>query len=87
MHIALAPHAIIFIAYPAAMTGGALVERIRMLLKNMAVDKPFFRKSWPADVTTAATAGMAGGTMIFPGCIYFRPFIHVGPGFKNSCKC
>jgi hypothetical protein len=85
MHIAQSSHTIIFIADTAAVASGALVERVRTLLEDMAVDKTFFSKFRSADMTAAA-AGMTGITMVLPCRIDLRPFIHVRPGFKNRCE-
>ena len=84
MHVTLTPHAIVFIAYPAAMACCTLVEGISAFLEDMTVDKTLLGKFWSADMTAAAVTGMAGKAMIFTGCIDLVPLVHVCPVFQDS---
>jgi hypothetical protein len=59
------PFPIEFIAHPASMAGGALVERIWALLEYVSVDKSFFCILGPANMAAAA-AGVAAGAVVLP---------------------
>jgi hypothetical protein len=68
------------------MTCSALVKGVSVFLEYVTVDKTFFGELGPADMATAAVAGMAGETMIFPGRINLVPFTHIGPILQNRHK-
>jgi hypothetical protein len=76
------PFPIEFIAHPASMAGGALVERIWALLEYVSVDKSFFCILGPANMAAAA-AGVAAGAVVLPRLFDMFPPVHVCPAFEH----